>query len=118
MVNNIKSYLILDSSHFSVKKYGLSKSLLFHIKVKWLFRGKVLTYLFGMQDEVHIYLSDTLCPFGLHLTDLKRMASLAYLEGIFDNPNALNSSLQDPNRSILTLSDSGFFHKKTAGQPI
>lgn len=107
IVNFIKS-CPLNSRLFSIPCRGMGsehESLLFHSEVRWLSRGKVFSRLFEIGDEVHIFLSDALSPLAHHLTDPKWMASLAYLAGIFDKLNTLNSSLQGPNSNILTLSD-------------
>lgn len=67
--------------------------------------GKVLTRLFELCEEVRIFLSECGSSLADHLTHLKWVASLAYLAGIFDKLNCLNTSLQGPNTNFLALSD-------------
>lgn len=81
------------------------EALLCHTEVRWLSHGNVLTRLFELREEVHIFLSDYGSPLADNLTDLKWVASLAYLASIFDKLNSLNVSLQGPNTNILSLSD-------------
>lgn len=115
MVNFIKSRP-LNTRLFSTlcQEMGSEhETLLFHTEVRWLSRGKVLTRLFELREEVRIFLADNGSPLADHLTDTSWVSKLAYMAGIFDKLNSLNLSLQGPNTNILTLSDkvNGFSKK-------
>ena len=65
IVNHIKSRP-LNTRLFAIlcQEMGAThESLLFHSEVRWLSRGKVLTRLFELRDEVRTFLSNTHSPF-------------------------------------------------------
>ncbi|KRZ00159.1 Zinc finger BED domain-containing protein 5 [Trichinella zimbabwensis] len=69
------------------------KSLLFHSEVRWLSRGKVLTRLVELREEVAIFLKGQ-SDYSKVLRDEKFVIKLTYLADIFSKLNELNLYLQ------------------------
>ncbi|XP_076060282.1 zinc finger BED domain-containing protein 5-like [Oratosquilla oratoria] len=81
------------------------EALLLHTEARWLSRGKVLTRLYQVRDEVHLFLLECGSTLSVHLCDSIWLANLAYLASIYEKLNELNLSLQGPNTNILAMSD-------------
>ena len=83
----------MDSNH---------ENLLFHTKVRWLSKGNMLARVYGLKDEVSIFLEsqgkqDLLLPFQSQEFQL----AMAYLVDIFEALNCLNLLLQGKNTNRM-----------------
>ena len=79
----------MDSNH---------ENLLFHTNVRWLSKGNMLARVYGLKDEVSIFLESQgkqylLLPFQSHEFQL----TMAYLVDIFEALSCLNLLLQGKN---------------------
>uniref|UniRef100_A0A3P8SK73 HAT C-terminal dimerisation domain-containing protein n=1 Tax=Amphiprion percula TaxID=161767 RepID=A0A3P8SK73_AMPPE len=81
------------------------QGLLFHSDDRWLSRGKALSRLYELRDEVRLFLMEHDSQFADHLTDPDWLTRLAYLSCIFNKLNGLDMLLQGENTSIMTLND-------------
>ena len=68
--------------------------LLFHTEVRWLFRGKIVTRLAELKDEIAIFLREYQSNFADKFEDEVFMLSLSYLADIFCHLNDLNMFMQ------------------------
>ena len=83
----------MDSNH---------ENLLFHTNVRWLSKGDMLARVYGLKDEVSIFLEsqgkqDLLLPFQSKEFQL----AMAYLVDIFEALNCLNLLLQGKNTNCM-----------------
>ncbi len=79
--------------------------LLLHTEMGWLLRGRILTRLFELRDEVASFLSEHGSSFAIYFANTTWLAQLAYLADIFIKMNELNMSLQGKDTNILNLYD-------------
>lgn len=107
VINFIKGRA-LNSRMFSIMCNEMGSDhnkLLLHTEVRWLSRGKVLSRLFELRQEVQIFLMDSKFKEAeLFLSEVWLMR-LAYLADIFGKLNELNSSLQGRNVTPFVVAD-------------
>ncbi|XP_044300501.1 transcription intermediary factor 1-beta isoform X6 [Varanus komodoensis] len=87
-------YESMDSQH---------QHLLLYTEVKWLSRGRVLSCLFELREEVKLFLRERNSALVEPLLDEEWMAKLAYMADIFSLFNELNISLQGACTNIFIL---------------
>ncbi|GFT10364.1 SCAN domain-containing protein 3 [Trichonephila clavipes] len=108
MVNYIKSRP-LKSRLFSKLCQDMEakyESLLLHTEVRWLARGKVISRVLKLKDEMKIFFEQNKNYEFVHLLENKIWCTkLAYLSDIFVIFNNINSSMQGPNENILNSTD-------------
>jgi hypothetical protein len=80
-------------------------SLLFHIEIRWLSRGKSLSRVFEVHDELRTFLTSHSCDYATSLSDESWVAKLAYLSDIFSHLNELNRKMQGKGETIFSTTD-------------
>jgi hypothetical protein len=107
MVNFIKQRP-LKSRVFAKLSENMQKvhvNLLQHTEVRRLSRGKVLTRVFELQEELLLFFKDNnKASFSDFLEDTKWLLKL-YLADVYQHLNTLNTSMQGPKENILTSTD-------------
>ena len=107
IVNYIKSQP-LQTRLFSIlcdEMCSQYTSLLLHTDVRWLSRGKVLTRVFELRNELVVFLLDKKFTLSDQLTDLLWLQRLAYLADIFSKLNEINLSLQGRDVTVFAAKD-------------
>lgn len=84
---------------------SIHSTLIFHTEVRWLSRGKVLSRLFELRQEIQIFFENHPFKFASKLHDEKWLQALAYLADIFLQINKLNLTLQNNTTTIFSASD-------------
>ena len=68
--------------------------LLFHTEVRWLYRGKILTRMAELKDEIAIFLQEYQSNFADKFENEVFILFLSYLADIFSHLNDLNMFMQ------------------------
>ncbi|XP_032158145.1 zinc finger MYM-type protein 6 [Mustela erminea] len=74
-----------------------------HAEVRWISRGRILTRLFELRQEIEIFLNQKHSDLAKYFLDEEWVAKLAYLSDIFSLINELNSSLQGTMTTLFNL---------------
>lgn len=80
-------------------------AVLFHSKSRWLSRGKVLSRVFELQDEIRIFLKEEGSDLVHNFYCNKFLMKLAYLSDMFLKLNEVNLQLQGTNTHLPHLAD-------------
>ncbi|XP_017744658.1 PREDICTED: SCAN domain-containing protein 3 isoform X1 [Rhinopithecus bieti] len=103
IVNYIKSNA-LNSRLFSLLCDNMEadhKQLLLHAEIRWLSRGKVLSRMFEIRNELLVFLQGKKPVWSQLFKDVNWTARLAYLSDIFSIFNDLNASMQGKNATYF-----------------
>ncbi|XP_037367457.1 SCAN domain-containing protein 3-like [Talpa occidentalis] len=107
IVNYVKSNA-LNSRLFSLLCDNMEtdhKQLLLHAEMRWLSRGKVLSRMFEIRNELLVFLQSKKPAWSQLFKDVNWTASLAYLSDIFSVFNDLNASMQGKNATCFSMAD-------------
>ena len=77
------------------------KKLILHSEVRRLSRGKVLSRVFELREQLEVYCTEQGNQKAAKFCDILLVAKLAYLVSIFDRLNEVNLSLQEKGGNIF-----------------
>ncbi|XP_030705544.2 SCAN domain-containing protein 3 isoform X1 [Globicephala melas] len=107
IVNYVKSNT-LNSRLFSLLCDNMEadhKQLLLHAEIRWLSRGKVLSRMFEIRNELLVFLQSKKPVWSQLFKDVNWTAKLAYLSDIFSIFNDLNVCMQGKNATCFSMAD-------------
>jgi hypothetical protein len=81
------------------------KSLLFYCNSCWLSRGNVVAHVYDFREELALFLEEENQEIAEYFCSETFLLKLAYLSGIFEKFNLLNTSMQGYDTNILVVSD-------------
>ena len=77
-------------------------TILLHTEVCWLSRGKVLTRVFKLKQEILIFFAKKNHEYATNFLDHEWVSKLAYLASLFNMLSILNTSLQGKSSDIFS----------------
>ncbi|XP_045656569.1 SCAN domain-containing protein 3 [Ursus americanus] len=107
IVNYVKSNA-LSSRLFSLLCDSMEadhEQLLVHAEIRWLSRGRVLSRVFEIRNELLVFLQSKKPVWSQLFKDVNWTARLAYLSDIFGIFNDLNVSMQGKNATCFSMAD-------------
>ncbi|XP_040896345.1 zinc finger BED domain-containing protein 5 [Toxotes jaculatrix] len=80
-------------------------AVLCHSEARWLSRGKVLSRIFELRDEIRTFLEEEGNELALKFNNNKFLMKVAYLSDMFQKLNELNLQMQGTNTYLPHLAD-------------